>query len=723
MKKWMSAAALLLPLGAASTALANEGMWQPHQLPALANELKALGLELDADSMTDLTAFPMNAVINFGGCTASFVSPKGLLVTNHHCGYGAIQYHSTAENNILETGFLAKTPAEEKAPVPGYKIWITESISPVTDQVVGAVDPALTGAAYAEAIEQRTKALVAECEAEPNTRCDVYNFHHGAQYFLIKELEIKDVRLSYTPALSVGKYGGDIDNWMWPRHTGDFAFFRAYVGPDGKPAEYSEDNVPYTPKRFLKVSAAGLSDGDFVMVAGYPGRTNRYRTAEEVQTYFETVYPQAKVLREELIDLIKASSEPGSDARIKYEGTLAGLANYAKNYQSMIEGYAKTGMLAAKQTDQDALVAWIQGKGDRAAKYGDVLAQLDGLVAEQWAHAERDLILGYLRYNQMTTVAQRLYRLAKEKQKPDLERESGYQERDWDGFKAGLERMDRRFDATVDKAMLHHLLMRYAALPASEREPSLDRLFGLSGQVDGAKLMTKLDSMYATTELGDVATRLAWMEKGPEAFEQSADPFIRFAVAHYDTAMAKEKKDKELEGRLLKVRPDYMAAIIAFNQSQGRPVYADANSSLRLTFGTVGGYSPQDGLVATPFTTLEGLAMKATDQVPFDAPAKQLELIAKGQYGEFGDEAVGSVPVNFLSNLDTTGGNSGSPTLNGRAELVGLLFDGVYESITGDWAFNPELNRSIHVDSRYMLWVMKYLDGADNLLDEMEIVD
>ncbi|MBY6107484.1 S46 family peptidase [Ferrimonas balearica] len=719
MKKWMSTLALLLPLGAS----ANEGMWQPHQLPALADELKALGLEMDANSMTDLTAFPMNAVINFGGCTASFVSPKGLLVTNHHCGYGAIQYHSTEEDNILETGFLAKTLADEKLPVPGYKIWITESITPVTDQVVGAVDPALTGAAYAEAIDGRTKALVAECEAEPNTRCDVYNFHHGAQYFLIKELEIKDVRLSYTPALSVGKYGGDIDNWMWPRHTGDFAFFRAYVGPDGKPAEYSEDNVPYTPKRFLKVSAAGLSDGDFVMVAGYPGRTNRYRTAEEVQTYFETVYPQAKVLREELIDLIKTHSEPGSNARIKYEGTLAGLANYAKNYQSMIEGYAKTGMLAAKQQEQDALLAWIRGEGERAAKYGDVMNQLDRLVAEEWAHAEKDLILGYLRYNQMTNVAQRLYRLANEKQKPDLERESGYQERDWDGIKAGLERMDRRFDAEVDKMILHHLLLRYAALPASEREPVLDRVFGLGAEVDADKLKTKLDSMYATTELTDAEARLAWFDKAPEAFEQSNDPFIRFAVANYDTVMANEKKEKDLAGQLMKVRPDYMAAIIAFNQSQGHPVYADANSSLRLTYGTVGGYSPQDGLVATPFTTMEGLAKKATGVVPFDAPTKQLELIAEGRFGEFADKAVGSVPVNFLSNLDTTGGNSGSPTLNGRAELVGLLFDGVYESITGDWAYNPELNRSIHVDSRYMLWVMKYLDGAENLLDEMEIVD
>ncbi len=718
MKTWT------LPLLAAvcAPALAVEGMWQPHQLPALGQQMKQLGLELDPASMADLNAFPLNAVINFGGCTASFVSPEGLLVTNHHCGYGAIQYHSTPEDNILETGFLAESLSAEKPPVPGYKIWITESMTDVTDRVVGDLPAGLTGADYYQGVESNRKALVAQCEADGPYRCQVSSFHHGASYYLIKAMEIRDVRLVYTPSLSVGKYGGDIDNWMWPRHTGDFAFFRAYVGPDGKPAEYSEENVPYQPQRFLKVSADGLDEGDFVMVTGYPGGTDRYRTAQEVSLYFESLYPMARDLRNQVIAVIEQSSEAGSDARIKYESTLAGLANYAKNYQSMVESYRKSGFGEAKRQQEAALWAWALADKARAAQFGGVQSEMAGLIEENWQHMERDLILGYLRYAQVPATAARLYRLAQEKQKPDAEREAGYQARDWEGIEAGLKRMDRRFDPQVEQAILAHLLSRYAQLPDSERDPVIDRTFGLSAGVDPEALAQKLAAMYATTELTDQGSRLAWLDAAPEAFEKSADPFIRFAVADYDRAMAKERADKRIEGELLKVRPRYMAAIIAYQQSQGRTVYADANSSLRVTFGTVQGYEPQDGLVAKPFTTLEGLARKATGEKPFDASERQLALIRDKQYGGFAAPALGSVPVNFLSDLDSTGGNSGSPTLNGKGELVGLLFDGVYESIIADWDFNPDSARSIHVDSRYMLWVMKELDGADRLLKEMTIV-
>ncbi|WP_298442351.1 S46 family peptidase [uncultured Ferrimonas sp.] len=718
MKKWMLP---LLALTSSGVAQATEGMWQPYQLPALADKMEQLGFNMDANKMADLSKFPMNSVINFGGCSASFVSPKGLVVTNHHCGYGAIAYHSTPEDNILENGFLAKTLTQEKKPVPGYKIWITESMNEVTEQVI-APAAKLTGKAYFEAIERNKKALVAECEQAPSSRCGVYNFHHGASYFLVKELEIKDVRLVYTPSMSVGKYGGDIDNWMWPRHTGDFAFFRAYVGKDGKPAEYSEDNVPYVPQRFLKVSSAGLKDNDFVMVMGYPGRTNRYRTAAEVTNAFEWTYPTARDLRNELIEVIKTNSEDGSKARLAYEGTLAGLANYAKNYQSMIDGYRKSDFADRKQAGEQALTAWINGKGDRAAKYGNVTTELSGLIEQSQQHQQRDMILGYLRYNQMFATAQKLYRLANEKQKDDLDRKRGYQERDMDNFKAGLQRMERRYDATVDKAMLLHLLERYAALPTSERFAELDQAFAIGDRFDKAAVSARLEQMYANTELGDADTRLAWVNKTIAHFNVSKDPFIKLAVAYYDTALAQENQEKRLDGELLKARPAYMSAIIAHKQSLGEQVYADANSSLRVSFGTVKSYSPQDGLVATPFTTMEGLAVKATGEEPFDASAKQLQLIKDKQFGAYADKAVGSVPVNFLSTVDTTGGNSGSATINGDGELVGLLFDGVYESIIADWDYNPASARSIHVDSRYMLWVMDELDGADNLLQEMTIV-
>ncbi|MCL2912500.1 S46 family peptidase [Shewanella corallii] len=717
MKKWLLTAAV----ATAFTAQADEGMWQPHQLPDMAAELKAKGLEIDVKSISELTEFPMNAVISLGGCTASFVSPKGLVVTNHHCAYGAIQYNSTADNNLLKDGFLARKMSDELQATPGSRMYVTEEITNVTDKVTAGLSSKQGNDFYKE-VEAREKTLVAECEQEGGYRCQVYSFHRGLEYYLVKQLEIRDVRLVYNPAGSVGKYGGDIDNWMWPRHTGDFSFYRAYVGPDGKPADYSEDNVPFEPDSFLKVSAKGVQEGDFVMVAGYPGRTNRYRTAEEVENQFEWVYPNAKGLRETIMDIIYEAAPEGSDDRIKYESALAGLANYAKNYTSMIEFYGKSSMLADKVAMEKELAEWINANSDRKKLYGKALTELNQLIAKDKQTQERDLILGYMGYSQMLKTADSLYRLANEKQKPDMEREPGYQERDMTRFKSGMERIDRRYAESVDKAIFLEMLSRYAQLPAEQRVPGFDKAFGIKGKFDQVRLEKMLNKAYAATKLDDKATRLAWMDKSVEEFKQSDDPFIKLAVARYDARQALEAERKQLAGDLMKVRPVYMEAIIAFNESQGKPVYADANSSLRVTVGHVKGYAPQDGLYAIPFTRLEGILAKDTGVDPFDAPKKQLELIEQKQYGDYYMPAIDSVPVNFLSTLDTTGGNSGSPAMNGRAELVGLLFDGVYESIIGDWNYDDRTNRSIQVDSRYMLWVMEYLDNADNLLEEMVIV-
>ena len=718
MKKWLlTAAAMATSFGA----IADEGMWQPYQLPAMADELKAKGLEIDVNSISKLTEFPMNAVISLGGCTASFVSPKGLVVTNHHCAYGSIQYNSTPEKNLLKDGFLAKSFAEELPATPGSRIYVTEAVTNVTDDVKSG-QMSKVGNDFYKGIEQKEKALVAECEKEDGYRCQVYSFHGGLEYYLVKQMEIRDVRLTYNPAASVGKYGGDIDNWMWPRHTGDYSFYRAYVGKDGKPADFSKDNVPYEPKSFLKVSAKGVSEGDFVMVAGYPGRTNRYRTANEVENQFEWAYPEGKILRERIIEIIKETAPEGSDERIKYESAIAGLANYAKNFTSMIEFYGKSTMLDDRKGLEQDLANWIKADKKRQAKYGEVLAQLDKLIAKGQQGQERDLLLGYMGYSTMMSTANRLYRLANEKTLPDMQREPGYQDRDMTRFTSGMERIERRYAASVDKAILADLIGRYAALPKDQRLPAFDKAFGIGNKFDMAKFNKTLDKMYANTKLSDKDTRLAWMDKSVADFKKSKDPFIQYAVATYDERMQREQAEKQLAGDLMKVRPQYMDAIIAYNQEQGKPVYADANSSLRVTVGHVKGYSPEDGLQAVPFTRLEGILAKDTGVDPFDAPKKQLELIANKQYGDYYVKSLDSVPVNFLSTLDTTGGNSGSPTLNGRAELVGLLFDGVYESIIGDWGYDPETNRSIQVDSRYMLWVMKYLDHADNLLEEMEIV-
>ena len=706
-----------------TTAFANEGMWQPHQLPELSEELTALGLQIDPESLSSLDKFPMTAVVSLGGCSASFVSPRGLVVTNHHCVYGSIQFNSTPENNLLVDGYLAQSLADELPAAPGTRVYMTKEVTNVTDRVLAGVTEDISGIERYKLIEANQKALIAEGESSGVHRCSVSPFHHGMEYYLIKRLEIRDVRLVYAPATSIGKYGGDIDNWQWPRHTGDFAFYRAYVGPDGKPADFSEDNVPYQSNSFLEVSAHGIEDGDFVMGVGYPGSTNRYRTASEVEYQFNWYYPESRQFRKDLIDIINETTEAESETLIAYQGTLAQLNNYSKNFKSMVESYRHSDFIDRRKQSEQGLIEWLEENSAKSGQYGPAIKQLLSLIELNQATKERDLILGYMRYASLPSVAVRLYRLAVEKQKPDDEREPGFQARDLKRFRQSLQALSRRYDESVDKALLGYLLQRYAELPVGDRMKSMDDFFQIGDRLDPEQRKHLVDDAYSESSLADQEVRFAWMDKSVEEFQNSDDPFIQYAVASHDERMAFEEADKELRGQFQRWRPQYMEAVIAYNQSLGQPIYADANGSLRVTFGQVGGNQPKDGLINQPFTTLEGILEKDTGEDPFNAPAEQLDLIRKKTYGDYVLPSLESVPVNFLSNLDITGGNSGTATLNNKAQLVGMLFDGVYESIIGDWDFDDEKNRAISVDSRYMLWVMEHMDGATHLLEEMTIVE
>lgn len=717
--KALSLTSLLLT----GTAAADEGMWQPHQLQEISGKLKKAGLKLDPTQMENLDQFPMNAIISLGGCTASFLSDKGLVVTNHHCAYGSIQYNSTEKENLLKQGFVAKKMSDELQAAPGSRVYVTESLTNVTNKVTGSIAKSVTGKDYFKAIEKNEKELVQQCETSQDYRCEVYSFHGGLEYFLIKQLAIRDVRLVYAPPSSIGKFGGDTDNWMWPRHTGDWSFYRAYVNKDGKPADYSKDNVPFEPKTFLKVNANGVEENDYVMVLGYPGRTNRYRNAQEVENQFNFVYPTAKRYREEYIDVIKTTAPAGSEARIKYESTLAGLANYAKNYGSMIQSFNKGNMLTRKQQELKALQTWINTSSKRKQKYGKTLTELNSLITKGQEKQDRDLILAYIGRTNLIGVSKRLYRLANEKNKPSTERKQGYQERDMNRFTQGMKRVNRRYDANVDKAVLSHFIAQYAEFPASERNATFDKFFGLDKAFDAKKLAAKLDKMHSETQLDEESVRLAWMNKSVQEFKDSKDPYIQFAVSQYENDQKLEQEADDLAGKLAQIRPQFMTAMIAYKKSKGEPVYADANSTLRITYGNVKSYSPQDGLTATPFTTLEGMLAKyiAGDH-EFDLFENIRTAIANQDFGNYKRESLGSVPVNYLSTLDITGGNSGSPTLNGNGEFVGLVFDGVYESIIGDWDYDPNLNRAIHTSVPFMLWTMEHIDGAGNIVDEMTIV-
>ncbi len=712
----------LAAAGVCGVASGDEGMWMPEQLPELAEAMEEAGLELDAASLADLTAHPMGAVVWLGGCTAAFVSDRGLVATNHHCAYGTIQHNSTEENNILEKGFLARAVEDELPAAPGSRVLVTTQVVDVTERILSAVPESASGKERYDAIEAAEKALVAACEEQQGVRCRVRSFYGGMAYKLFTQLEIRDVRLVYAPARSIGKYGGDVDNWMWPRHTGDFSLLRAYVGPDGMPADPSPENVPYLPQHWLRVSVDGVAEGDFVMVAGYPGRTNRYRLADEVEHSIHWYYPMASELYGALLNHIEQAVAQYPEAKLILAPTISSLNNTTKNYQGMLAGFDRTDVVAAKRELEEGLEAWIASDPERRERYGTVLEDLRALIAEKHASSRRDLYWGTVRWWPMLRSAISLYRLAQERRKPDMEREPGYQERDLSRFRQRLERIQRRYHPQVDRLVALERIKIYAALPAEHRVPPFDAFFGLqSGEPNEEQLNRILDAMYAETGLDDLDTRLGWMDAPVAEFETSDDPFLQLAVALYPTLIEMEEEDEALSGRFDEARPRFMEALIAYRHSQGQPVYPDANSTLRVTFGNVAGYHPMDGVWYEPFTTLEGVLEKDTGVDPFDSPTALLQAIRSGDRGPYALDDLGSVPVDYLSTLDTTGGNSGSPTLNGRGEFVGLLFDGAWESLLSDWYYEPERVRSIHADVRYMLWVMDRVEGAHHLLREMGV--
>ncbi|MDO6613473.1 S46 family peptidase [Shewanella sp. 1_MG-2023] len=724
-------AALVLSSGLAH---ADEGQWQPYQMPSIADKLAQRGIEIPAKQLADLTQYPMNAVVGLGYCTASFVSPQGLVVTNHHCAYRAIQYNSKTEHNYLADGFLANTKAEEPSAGPNERLYITEAVTDVTKQVNANLSS--EPLARYEDIQSNRKALIKECETDENYRCSVSSFHNGLEYYLIKQLIIRDVRLVYAPPESVGAFGGDIDNYEYPRHSGDFTFLRAYVGKDGKPASYAEDNVPFEPKSFLKINADGVKAGDGVFAAGYPGSTSRYRLTSELEFASDWMYPTYAKRYQLQIDTINQMAADNNTIAIKYAGSLASMANRMKKLNGLLDGFKATDIVGIKQDRENDFLAWL--KKDTQANQ-NLITELEALLAKQQTQVQTDYFFNNAQSSSLLSAAKKLYRLAKEKQLPDAKREQGFQERDMKMFAANLTRLERSFDVSVDKTLWLQDLNAYMA--QSQRVAILDD--ALNKISDAEALSAKLDGYYALTGLTDKEQRLAWMEQDAQAFETSSDPFIRLAVALHDTNMAQEKAENTLKGELSTARPEYMEAIIAYYKANDWPVYPDANRTLRITYGMVDGYQSRDALYKQPFTRLEGIVGKHTGEAPYNAPKKLLDAIATNDYGNhtvasvYQDprswicslfscldkpEEFNSVPVNFLSSVDTTGGNSGSPVFNGKGELVGLNFDSTYEAITKDWFFNPTITRAVHVDFRYILWMMDKVDNAQNLIDELELV-
>jgi len=705
--------------------LAEEGMWMPQQIPALAAKLRALGFAGDPKSFADLTGQPMGAIVSLGGCTASFVSPDGLIVTNHHCVTGGLQFNSTPERNLLKAGYFAPALSEELPNGPGSRVFVTTSVVDVTSGITGGIDASATDRERYDRIDQRVKERVAACEKD-GARCNVASFFEGRKYFEIKQLEIKDVRLVYAPAEGIGVFGGETDNWRWPRHTGDWSYLRAYVGRDGKPAAYDRSNVPYRPKHWLKVAASGVKPNDLVFVVGYPGRTQRHQTYAEVTETVEWALPRSIRLAEEQLALIDTLTKQNPALAIKLAGRVQGLNNGLTNSRGVLEGMVKGGALAKKQAREQELVAWISASPARQQRYGEALAAMQAIQSQGEATRERNAVLGTLSSaSSYLSAAQTMYRLSVQRPKTDVSREAGFQERDWSRIREGQDRLQRTIDPTGDRALLRWAMGKAAALPAAQRIEPLDRAAGLKAGMDnaaaGAAVEKYLDRLYAGTRLAERDIRMAYLEKSTADLQATGDTFIALAAALEPLAEANREAAKNRAGAYARIRPVYMEAML---DKAGGLLAPDANSTLRVTYGQVKGVDTRDGLFYKPQTTVQGIVEKHTGSGDFDAPQKQLDAIKALRAGKptaFVDKGVNDVPVNFLSTVDTTGGNSGSPTLNAKGELVGLLFDGTYESVSSDYLFDSVKTRSIHVDSRYMLWTMAEVDGAKRLLDEMGV--
>jgi hypothetical protein len=698
------------------------GMWMPGQLAQQAQTLRSLGVE-NPQNLADPLGHPLGAIVWLGGCSASFVSPEGLIATNHHCANGTLQFHSTPGHNLFKDGFLARDQHEELPGEIGKKVWVTREIIDVTDVIRSGIDAIADPLERYTEIESRIKALVAQ-EEQPDKgiRCEIRKYYEGQKYYLLKFLELKDVRLVYAPPESIGAYGGDIDNWHWPRHTGDFTFYRAYVSPFGQSAEYAPDNVPYRPKYWLTVASEPLREHDFVMVAGYPGRTQRWKMLDEFLFTVQQDNPMRIGILRDIAELYNRLADQNEDIRIKVTPNIKGVMNHLLLLELIQENVEQVDLVDQKMRQQAEFEAWIAGDVQRQKKWGCVLHEIALLNTEHHENAERDYLLScIINHVKMLDSAHTIVRMAEERPKTDDRREPDLQQRNWDRIVQSLERLQKSYDPIIDKAVLCFYLERICKLPVDQKE-SLCKAFTETDLDTQEQIHSYVDSLFTESLILDDSRQRVELfnQASTETLCQSPDPFIQLALRLRPFTKEQEQNSKIYEGKMSLLRPLYVQARQAFGKE---PLAPDANGTLRVSYGTVKGYSPKpDAPVYKPFTTLSQVVQKHTGAEPFNAPAALLEAAAEvSSNTAFYDKYIEDIPVNFLSDLDITGGNSGSATLNHKGEWVGLVFDGNSEAVASDLLFLPDITRAIHVDIRYVLWIMKYIDHADNLLRELGI--
>ncbi|MFD0941270.1 S46 family peptidase [Pedobacter boryungensis] len=695
-----------------------EGMFPLSEIHKL--DLKKAGLKIDQSEVYNPNGISLvDALVNVGGCTGSFVSNYGLIITNHHCAFSAVQLASTPEHDYLNNGFVANG-REQEIEAKGLTCRITDSYEDVSDKVLGAVAEIQDPASRLQLINNAMKNIALEAEKkDPSIKAEVSEMFIGKSYVLFRYKTIQDVRLVYVPNRKIGEYGGETDNWVWPRHTGDFSFMRAYVGKDGKPAKYSKNNIPYTPKKFLKVNPNGTNEEDFVFILGYPGKTFRHRPAEFIEYQQKYLLPYVS----ELYDFQNATMEnvgkKDKTTELKLATRIKKNANVMKNYRGKLKGIKGIDLVAQKRQEDAALAQFINNNVDVKAQYGNLMTDIDQLYKQINGDVYRDMWLTQIYTSiSLLNVSKQINTFKTELESQPTTQKEVYFNSNIDKLKQAINVVYDSFDIDVDRRIFKKMLADAALFTSNQRVNAVEKITS-KGANSNAMIDDFINDAFGLSKLKDKNYVLNNILKSSKSISDYNDGLLLFEKdITKQIAELKPEKDRR-DGVLNKLMGDYVNVKEKFLQKDFIP---DANSTLRLTYGHVRGYSPADASYMAPYTSIKGIIEKgATGNPEFGYPTLIKTLWDAKDFGPFTKKELNDVPVAFLYNMDTTGGNSGSPIMNAYGELIGVNFDRAYEATINDYAWNESYSRSIGVDIRYVLWVAAKIDHADFLLKEMGV--
>lgn len=688
------------------------GMWIPSLLKGMnESEMKSLGMKISASDIYDANKPGIkDAVPQFnGGCTGEMISPKGLLLTNHHCGFDQIQAHSSVEHDYITDGFWAMK-MDEELPNPGTVVTFIVKIEDVTAQVLNGVASLATESEKQKKIQDNITAISNSSPKETWQENKIKNFFDGNQYLLFVTETFKDIRLVGAPPTSIGKFGSDTDNWVWPKHTGDFSLFRIYADKNNRPAEYSKDNVPYVPKHFLPVSLKGVKDNDFTLVMGYPGTTTEYLPAVAVAQIVNDLDPARIEIRDAALKIQDSYMRRDNAIKIQYAAKYSRIANYWKKWIGEVKGLKKSNAVALKRDEEKAFAQKV-AKAGKQSEYGNLLSDFEKAYAEIAPYAlSRDYFSEvFLRNTELTTVGYKLYQL---EQVYETKGAQAFNDRK-NNLIASQEVFYKNFNKTVDEKVFEQLIALYATKsPQQFLPPSLSgmNIKNLTAEMYSKSKLTSYEGLQDLLS-GDDKTVLAKLNQDPgyQFIKVVSDNYLKNISPKYD----------EINLKITALQRTYMKAILELNPNSR--IFPDANSTLRVTYGKIKGYTPADAVYYSPYTYLDGVMEKyIPGDYEFDVPAKLISLYDAKDYGQYGVK--GKMPVCFIGTNHTTGGNSGSPAMDARGNLIGLNFDRVWEGTMSDIHYDPEICRNIMVDIRYVLFIIDKYAGAKHLIDEMKIV-